>query len=139
MAKRTVKADDDGFAVKKRAAVPHAFVLEAITEAEPRTRSMFGCLAVYVGSRIVLILRDGREPAVDNGVWLAATAEHHDSLRKEFPNMRRVELFGKKATHWQVLGCDTPDFEEAALRACELILAGDKRIGKVPAARRGRK
>jgi hypothetical protein len=31
---------------------------------------------------------------------------------------------------------DTKDFEEAAMRACELVLAGDPRIGKVPGARR---
>jgi len=60
------------------------------------------------GRRIVLILRDGREPAGDNGVWLATSAEHHESPRLEFPNMRRAELFGMP-------GRDTPDFEEAAL------------------------
>jgi len=31
---------------------------------------------------------------------------------------------------------DAPDFEEAALHACELIVARDPRIGKVPGARR---
>jgi hypothetical protein len=30
---------------------------------------------------------------------------------------------------------DAPDFESAALRACELVLAGDARIGKIPGAR----
>ena len=39
-------------------------------------------------------------------------------------------------TGWQVLPVDAPDFEEAALRACELIVARDPRIGKVPGARR---
>ena len=42
-------------------------------------------------------------------------------------------VLGKKVTGWQVLPADDPDFEEAALRACELIVAGDPRIGKVPA------
>jgi hypothetical protein len=63
--------------------------------------------------------------------------EHHDSLRPEFPNMRSVHVFGKKVTDWQVLPIEAPDFEEAAMRACELILAGDPRIGKVPGAKRG--
>jgi hypothetical protein len=31
---------------------------------------------------------------------------------------------------------DAPDFEEAALRACELVAARDPRIGKVPKPRR---
>jgi hypothetical protein len=39
-------------------------------------------------------------------------------------------------TGWQVLPADAEDFEQAALHACELVLAGDPRIGKVPGARR---
>ena len=35
-----------------------------------------------------------------------------------------------------MLPVDAPGFEEAALRACELIVARDPRIGKVPGARR---
>jgi hypothetical protein len=97
---------------------------------------MFGCLAVYVQDKIVLILRDKREETADNGVWLATTEEYHESLRREFPNMRSIQAFGKEVTGWQVLPADAPDFEEAALRACELIVAMDPRIGKVPGARR---
>ncbi len=97
---------------------------------------MFGCLAIYVQDKIVLILRDKPDQTADNGVWLATTAEHHQSLRREFPSMRSIEVLGSKVTGWQVLPADAPDFEEAALRACELVLAGDPRIGKVPGARR---
>jgi hypothetical protein len=124
------------FAVKQRKAVPHEFVLEAIASLSPRTRPMFGCLAVYVKDKIVLVLRDKRGSTADNGVWLATTKEHHESLRREFPNMRSIQVLGKAVTGWQVLPVDAPDFEEAALRACELIVAGDPRIGKVPGARR---
>ena len=97
---------------------------------------MFGCLAVYVGEKIVLILRDKRQGTADNGVWLATTQEHHESLRREFPNMRSIQIFAKKVTGWQVLPVDATDFEEAALRACDLILAGDTRIGKIPKGRK---
>jgi len=38
---------------------------------------MFGCLAVYVKEKIVLILRDRRDETADNGVWLATTEDHH--------------------------------------------------------------
>jgi hypothetical protein len=132
-----VLATDDGFLrVKKRKPIPHEFVLEALAEVSPRTNPMFGCLAVYVGEKIVLILRDRPKYPKDNGVWIATTTEHHESLREEFPNMRSVGLFGKKITGWQVLPVDAPDFEEAALRACELVAGGDPRIGKVPGARR---
>jgi hypothetical protein len=90
-----------------------------------------------VGEKIVLILRDKREDR-DNGVWLATTEEHHASLRCEFPNMRSIGVFGKPVTGWQVLPADAPDSEQAALRACELIAAGDPRIGKVPKGRQKR-
>jgi hypothetical protein len=93
---------------------------------------MFGCVAVYVEEKIVLILRDKPGTKADNGVWLATTAEHHESLRREFPQMRSIEVLGREVTGWQVLPADAADFEEAALRACELVLQGDPRIGKVP-------
>jgi hypothetical protein len=130
--------DDTLFATKPRKTVPHAFVLDAIAALSPTTRSMFGCLAVYVADKIVLILRDKRGETADNGVWLATTEEHHGSLRREFPNMRSIQVLGKKVTGWQVLPADAPDFEEAAMRACELVAARDPRIGKVPGSRRAK-
>jgi hypothetical protein len=128
--------DDPLFSVKRRKAVPHQFALAAIAALSPTTRPMFGCLAVYVADKIVLILRDKSDATEDNGVWLATTKDHHDSLRREFPNMRSIQVLGQGVTNWQVLPVDAPDFEEATLRACECILAGDPRIGKVPGARR---
>lgn len=103
----------------------------------PVTRPIFGCLAVYVGQKIVLVLRDKGGADPDNGVWLATTHEHHDSLQRSFPNMRSIGVLGKAVTGWQVLPASAADFEEAALHACELIAAGDPRIGKVPGARGG--
>lgn len=120
----------------RRKNVPHEFVLEAIASLSPMTRPMFGCLAIYVGEKIVLILRDKPKFEADNGVWLATTQEHHASLQREFPNMRSIGVLGAKVTGWQILPSDAPDFEESALRACELVLAGDERIGKIPGTRK---
>jgi hypothetical protein len=128
------EALDASLLPKQRKPIPHAFVLEAISTLLPYTRPMFGCLAVYVRDKIVLILRDKPTNTADNGVWLATTQEHHQSLRREFPNMRSIQVLGKPVTGWQVLPVDAPDFESAALRACELVLAGDARIGKIPGA-----
>jgi hypothetical protein len=136
MPKRRHPPDDALSAAKRKKAVPYAFVLEAIAALSPETRPFFGCLAVYVGNKIVLILREKHDETADDGVWLATTEEHHESLRREFPNMRSIGVFGKDVTHWQILPADEPDFEEAALRACELIVARDPRIGKVPKSRR---
>lgn len=132
----TVPLDDPSFALKPRKPIPHEFVLDAIASLSPETRPMFGCLAIYVKDKIVLILRDKPASKADNGVWLATTKEHHASLRREFPNMRSIRVLGKEVTGWQVLPVDAPDFEQAALHACELVATGDPRIGKVPAARR---
>lgn len=126
---------DESFLPKRRKPVPHAFVLDAVASLSPYTRPMFGCLAVYVNDKIVLILRDKPTSTRDNGVWLATTEEHHESLRSEFPHMRSIEVLGKPVTGWQLLPTDSPDFETSALRACELVVAGDLRIGKLPGTR----
>jgi hypothetical protein len=132
----SLPARDPLYAVKQRKVVPHSFVLDAIASLSPWTRPMFGCLAVYVEDKIVLVLRDKQNGTLDNGVWLATSLEHHESLRREFPNMRSIHVLGKNVTGWQVLPVDAPDFEEAALRACDLIIAGDPRVGKIPGARK---
>ena len=121
---------------RQRKKVPYVFVLDALAEMSPWTRPMFGCTAVYIEDKIVLVLREKPGPSPDNGVWLATTVENHDSLRREFPNMRSIQVLGKKVTGWQVLPADTSDFEEAAVHACELVLARDPRIGKVPKSRK---
>lgn len=123
-------------ATKPRSTVPHEFVLDALAPVSPWTRPMFGCTAVYVGEMIVLILRQKPSYERDNGVWLATTHEHHESLRQDFPNMRSIELLGEPVSNWQVLPIDAPDFEESAMRACELVIAGDPRIGKIPKSRK---
>jgi hypothetical protein len=121
---------------KPRSRVPHEFVLDALEPMNPVTKPMFGCLAVYVKEKIVLILRDHRDHPDDNGVWLATGPEHHDSLRREFAHLRSIRIFGTPMTSWQLLPADASDFEESALHACELVMAHDPRIGRVPGRRR---
>jgi hypothetical protein len=128
----------DPIGIKPHKPIPHEFVLDALAPLSPWTRPMFGCVAVYVEEEIVLILRDKPSSPADNGVWLATTEEHHESLRRDFPSMRSIKILGKKVTGWQVLPADSPDFEEAAHLACELVLARDPRIGKVPGEKRSR-
>jgi hypothetical protein len=137
--RRVLSLDDNLSAGRRRKSPPHEFVLEALAPLSPYTRPMFGCLAVYVKDKIVLILRDKPTHTADNGVWLATTQEHHESLRHDFPNMRSIELLGKNITGWQVLPSDAPDFEQAALHSCDLVLAGDPRIGKIPGSQKRRR
>ena len=92
----SAEALDASLLPKQRKPIPHAFVLDAISTLSPYTRPMFGCLAIYVKDKIVLILRDKPKSTADNGVWLATTQEHHQSLRREFPNMRSIQVLGKR-------------------------------------------
>jgi hypothetical protein len=131
--------DDAILAAKRAMPVPYDFVLDRIAALAPVTRPMFGCVAVYIEDKIVLILREKSKSPADNGVWLATTVEHHESLAREFPRMRSIRLFGSKPSQWQILPADDPDFETSAMRACRLILARDPRIGKVPKPRPVRK
>ena len=71
------KALDATLLPKQRKPIPHVVVLDALSGLSPYTRPMFGCLAVYVRDKIVLMLQDKPTSTADNGVWLATTEEQH--------------------------------------------------------------
>ena len=100
---------------------------------------MFSGFAVYVGDRLVLMLRDHAKSPKDNGIWLVL-AEGVDpadaSLRRDFPSIRSIELVGNKISHWLLIPSDGADFETEALDACDLILGRDPRLGRIPLSRR---
>lgn len=121
--------------VKKKRTVPFEFVLDELADLNPYTKPMFGCEAVYIEEKIVLILRRRDSHLEDNGVWVATTAEHHQSLKRSLPSLRSIAVFGPGPTGWQVLPEDSDDFEESVLKACELIRRADPRIGKTPKSR----
>ena len=97
---------------------------------------MFGALAVYIGEKIVFLLRDRPGEPGANGVWVAIANEHQDSPSSEFPNARPVRIKGKEINGWRLLPVEAGDFEESAQRACDLVFGKDRRIGKVPNGKR---
>lgn len=103
-----------------------------------RVRQMFGCHAIYSDRKILLIVRKKNDHTDANGVWIATGKEHHESLRQELPSMQSVYILsdGKNETGWQMIHEDADDFEELVAKICELIIRGDKRIGKIPKARK---
>lgn len=121
--------------------IPFSFILDYLMPMQPRIRPMFGAHAVYVEEKIVFIVRDRDSHTDCNGVWLATSHEHHESLKKEFPNMHSVYVLsdGKGETGWQMLHAEADDFESSVIRACELVLHGDPRIGKIPKPKKKKK
>lgn len=107
-------------------------MLDYLAILDPIIKPMFGCYAIYIGEKIMLVLRDREVSTIDNGIWIATTPEHHSSLKKEFRSLRSISIFGPRESGWQVVPTKATDFEEATIRICELILKGDHRIGKVP-------
>jgi hypothetical protein len=125
----------------KRKPAPYPFILEALTPLEPEVRPMFSGFAVYVGDKIVLMLRDSPKQPEDNGVWLvfSETADLDDpGIRRDFPSIRLIALLGGKIGHWRLIPADGATFESEALHACELLLKHDARFGRVPQSRQTR-
>lgn len=118
--------------MKKSTTIPFDFVLEQLFSLEPRVRPMFGCHAIYIGDKLVLTLRNKPAHEYDNGIWVSTKAEYHATLKKIFPSMRSIQVLGNGATNWQIIPADADDFEESAIKICDLILKGDERIGNIP-------
>ncbi len=130
-----------GLGKTKRKPAPYPFILEALATLEPEVRPMFSGFAVYLGEKIVLMLRDSPKRPEDNGVWLvfSETANLADpKIRQDFPSLRLINLLGGKIDHCRLIPADSSTFESEAMHACELLLKHDPRIGRVPQSRRAR-
>jgi hypothetical protein len=66
------------------------------------------------------------------GVSLATTPEHYRSLAQEFSSTRDAEPQKIGKHPWLLIPANAGDFEEQVLKACELILNDDERIGRSP-------
>lgn len=123
--------------VKAVKRIPHEFVLDYLSPLDVTVKPMFGSHGVYVGNKIVFIIRSRADHIESNGVWLATDGEHHASLRRQFPNMCSIAILsdGKSETKWQMLPESADDFEPSVLTACKLVVAGDARIGRIPKPR----
>jgi hypothetical protein len=112
---------------------PFPFVLEELASIRPSIKRMFGFTSVYLEEKLVCSLRESVKQPGSNGMWLYTTTEHVESLAREFPQLPKRQLWrsrsGDKA--WVILASRLEDFEEYAFKACELILKGDQRIGRI--------
>ncbi len=117
----------------------YQFVLDELLPVRPAVRRMFGFTYVYLDEKLLLSLRESAKQPKYNGVWLYTEAEHVESLRAEFPELPRRCFWKSKqsGSGWVILAAGLEDFEECAYRACEMILRGDRRVGRVT-RRKGR-
>ncbi|MCM3901659.1 MAG: hypothetical protein ND866_08130 [Pyrinomonadaceae bacterium] len=111
--------------------VPFPFVLEELVSLRPTIRSLFGSTNVYLDDKLLFSLRDSVKHPSTNGIWVYTTAEHLNSLAREFPELPRRQLWRSGKNGWVVLACRLESFEEYAFKACELVLKGDQRIGRL--------
>ena len=115
--------------------IPFDFILDELFSLNPRVNPMFGCHAIYIGEKIMFIVRN--KPGVhdeSNGVWIATSSEHHASLKKEFPAMRTVEILSVpgRETEWRMLHMHDDRFEGDVIKICSYIKKNDPRFGKIP-------
>ena len=111
--------------------VPFPFVLEELISLRPTIKSLFGSTNIYLDDKLLFSLRNSVKHPGTNGIWIYTTAEHLDSLAKEFPELPRKQLWRSGNKGWVVLASWLPNFEEYAFKACELVAKGDQRIGRL--------
>jgi len=96
------------------------------------TRITFGCLSCYLHGRLKIVLADGDPPW--DGLLVPTASEHHASLRRSLPALRRHPVLGK----WLYLAARVDSFEDDARAIAALALADDPRLGVEPRSRRRR-
>jgi hypothetical protein len=120
--------------IKKK--TPFAFALEELDALSPMIKPMFGGFAVYIGEKLVLFLYDQEKWPDFKGVSLATTPGDYRSLAQEFSSTRVAEPKKIGKHPWLLIAASVADFEEQVLKACEMILNGDPRIGRAPEAKK---
>ena len=110
--------------------LPYDFVLQYLYPVRPTVQKMFGCYGLFIDKKNVLLLRDRENNPEFNGVFVATNPEHFDELSKEIHSSQMdFDLDGSQHS-WIFISEDLDDFNEKVKLACEMIKAGDKRIGK---------
>ena len=110
---------------------PFPFILEELLPVRPVVKQVFGFTHIYLDERLLCSLRDSAKQPATNGMWLYTSVDHLESLSREFPQLSKRYLWRSGKNGWVVLASKLEYFEEYAYKACELILNGDRRIGRI--------
>ena len=111
--------------------IPFRFVLEELEPIRPEVKRAFGFTYIYLDGKLLCGLRDSPKLPSCNGLWLFTTTEHIASLGREFPELPRRYFWRSGNKAWVILASRLALFEEYAFKACELMLNGDRRVGRV--------
>jgi hypothetical protein len=110
--------------------IPYDFVLKELYPFRPKIKKLLGSYALMREDNILLLLRDKETQPEFNGVLVATRPEHFETLQKEVHISRmEFDVDGETKT-WIFISEDLDDFEAKVKKACEMIKAGDERIGK---------
>jgi hypothetical protein len=109
---------------------PLLWVVESLME-EPSylEKPMFGCLAIYLHGRLMLVLASGEEPW--DGLLIPTEHQFHDAILKEFSDVVQHSVLKK----WLYLSEATEDFETVASDIVEAVRMNDLRFGVEPQER----
>lgn len=110
---------------------PFPFVIDELMPLRPTLKRVFGFTYLYLDGIVLCALRDSVKRTNTNGMWLFTTLEFVDQLGAEFPELPRRYLWRSGNNAWVILPAKIEHFEEYAFKACELIVNGDRRIGRV--------
>ena len=110
---------------------PYDFVFDYLPS-RTVVKSRFGMHYVYLDKKIVLMLRKTGKGDGLNGIFVATVKAHHLTLINDVPALTGFTLdTGERyESHWKFLSEEDDAFERSAIKICELISHGDKRIGK---------
>jgi hypothetical protein len=119
---------------KKTPKNPLLWVVDSIRD-EPSyiDRAWFGCRAIYLHGRLMLVLCSGEEPW--NGVLIATEKEFHRDIRQEFKTVVQHPVLKK----WMYLPENSEDFETVVMDIVEAVRIGDERFGVEPKERTRRR
>jgi len=110
--------------------IPYDFVLRLLYPFRPQVRKMFGCYALMKDQQVLLLLRDKQSQPEFNGVLVATQPPYFEALQKEIHTSRmEFDVDGAENT-WIFISEDLDDFEAKVKTACDMIRAGDVRVGK---------
>jgi hypothetical protein len=112
-------------------AMPYDFILDYLPN-EIVVKPNFGMFYIYFNKKMMLILRRAASNQGMNGIWVTSSKQHHQSLQKDIPALSDFVLDNGEIhdSDWRFLKDGHEEFEESAIKLCQLISHGDKRIGK---------